>query len=804
VARRLQLSVLLLPALLLVGVRLWAQGGEVPSPPSPSSRDYAPGFLAEVEYRGLLSAQVGSGALVTLESGVERVALADDKMARIQVISPHEVLLTGLVPGRTTLHIWLDDGRRVRYSFQVVRDLDLVRRAIKDLDPRIEVEASTDGTSIMLQGLAPDEATSREAKRRAEAILASSAGGNASVLNLIRYPGSVSTIDELLEETLASVDPRIQVRRIQVGPEPNTASDTFVLEGRVRTVQDLVRAVMLAERQLGGTGTAVRALDDQRVSADRFRGAGGSGGFSDGGGGRNGQGLGGSDPRSSSLSSQLARGLVVTSESGRVISLMEVDSIPQVLVGIRVLEVDRGKARRVGFNFSLETDNLKIGSFTIPGSNSKATIDQAVSDGVINSGANIVGAFVDQTAQILAAVDFMTEKNLARSVAEPNIVTLSGELASILVGGEVPIPTTSANQVSTFSGVFFQDFGVRLDIRPTVTGGDLIAMEVAPSIVRVAPGLAVGGVPGFQVQSVTTTARVRAGQSMLIGGLLSFEDGIEQKRVPGLGALPLFRWKRNTRQERELLFLITPRLVDTEPVAQEEPVVTPPDASTLGLPELDWPRASRRFSAAEPGTVRPDGAPSHFVREEYRGYAPPPESAPVTFPVDSEGGYYPQDYPEDDTGDQGYVEYAEPDAEPAPDSQPMTEPSTPAQMVVIANPCLRMRPEPGPWSEPVDCIEQFTRVDVLENRGEWVRVRLLDGREGWMAGSYLAPVQDDAAAPGAVPAPGRAEPADDAVAAQIAQAEAGQTRLEDQLSRIRSELARIRTASGSGGGSQQH
>jgi hypothetical protein len=395
----------------------------------------------------------------------------------------------------------------------------------------------------------------------------------------------------------------------------------------------------------------------------------------------------------------------------------------------------------------------------------------------------------------------MTEKNLARSVAEPNIVTLSGELASILVGGEVPIPTTSANQVSTFSGVFFQDFGVRLDIRPTVTGGDLIAMEVAPSIVRVAPGLAVGGVPGFQVQSVTTTARVRAGQSMLIGGLLSFEDGIEQKRVPGLGALPLFRWKRNTRQERELLFLITPRLVDTEPVAQDEPVVTPPDASTLGLPELDWPRASRRFSAAEPGTVRPDGAPSHFVREEYQGYAPPSESAPVTFPVDSEGTYYPEEYPEDDYVDEGYVEYAEP--EPVPDTEPMAEPAAPAQMVVIANPCLRMRPEPGPWSEPVDCIEQFTRVDVLENQGEWMRVRLLDGREGWMAGSYLAPVQDDAAAPGAPSAPGGAAPADDTVATQIAQAEAGQTRLEDQLSRIRSELARIRSGSEADGSPQR-
>jgi Flp pilus assembly secretin CpaC len=794
VARSLGFRIPILLALLLASPGSWAQETEVPR--DPAAYDYAPGSLAEVEYRGLLSAQVGSGALVTLESGVERVALADDRMARIQVISPHEVLLTGLVPGRTTLHIWLDDGRRVRYSFQVVRDLELVRRAVKDLDPRIEVEASTDGTSIMLQGLATDEATSREARRRAEAILGSSIGGNAGVLNLIRYPGSVSTTEELLEETLASVDPRIQVRRIQVGSEPSSTADTFVLEGRVRTVQDLVQAVMLAERQLGGTGTRVRALDDERVTADRFRGAFASGGFGGGGGaGQGGHSLGANDPRSSSLSSQLSRGLVVTSESGRVISLMEVDSIPQVLVSIRVLEVDRGKARRVGFNFSLELDKLQVGSFTIPGSTS-ATVNQMLGGDLVAAGANIVGAFVDQTTQILAAIDFMTDKNLARSVAEPNVVTLSGELASILVGGEVPIPTTAANQVSTFSGVFFQDFGVRLDIRPTVSRDDQITMEVAPSIVRVAPGLAVGQVPGFQVQSVTTTARVRAGQSMLIGGLLSFEDGIEQKRVPGLGAIPLFRWKRNSRQEKELLFLITPRLVDTDPVPQDEPVVTPPDIHTLGLPELDWPRAERKFSTAEPSTMRPDGAPSRFVREEYQGYAPPPDSEAVTFPVDAQDPYYDEGYV-----DEGFVEYEEPasQVEPAPAPTPMMEAMAPVQMVVIANPCLRMRPEPGPWSEPVDCIEQFTRVDVIDDQGDWKKVRLSDGREGWMAGSYLAPVQDGAARPEKRPA----TEGDEAIAAQIAQAEAGQGKLEAQLSRIRDELARIRSQDGAGGSPQR-
>jgi SH3-like domain-containing protein len=110
-----------------------------------------------------------------------------------------------------------------------------------------------------------------------------------------------------------------------------------------------------------------------------------------------------------------------------------------------------------------------------------------------------------------------------------------------------------------------------------------------------------------------------------------------------------------------------------------------------------------------------------------------------------------------------------------------------------------MRPEPGPWSEPVDCIEQFTRVDVIDDQGDWKKVRLSDGREGWMAGSYLAPVQDGAARPEKRPA----TEGDEAIAAQIAQAEAGQGKLEAQLSRIRDELARIRSQDGAGGSPQR-
>ena len=66
----------------------------------------------------------------------------------------------------------------------------------------------------------------------------------------------------------------------------------------------------------------------------------------------------------------------------------------------------------------------------------------------------------------------------------------------------------------------------------------LIALEVAPSIVRRSIAIGVGDVPGFSVQSVQTTARVQAGESLVLGGLLSFDEGLEERGIPGLRWIP--------------------------------------------------------------------------------------------------------------------------------------------------------------------------------------------------------------------------------------------------------------------------
>jgi len=585
-----------------------------------------------VEDRGTLRSTVAGGQVLTFSSAVKRIAVADEKLAAIHLVSDREVLINGLKPGVTTLFIWLEDDRRVRYVLRVGPDMDFVEQSLRELDPRISVDSSPDGATLVLRGDVADARTARVAKEQAETLVAGDTSlGVTKVINLLRFPGITANAEDRLAALLEGVDPRITVRRIQVGPEPDPTKDSFVLEGRVRTVSDLQRAIALAERQLGGTGVEVKVANDDRVAFSRFRGLVGSGGTGTSGL----QALQGTEAPPSGLAAKLARGLVVTSESGRVISFLDVDGLAQIMVSIRVLQVDRGKARKMGINFRFDNSHLSIGSYNgpqtpggIPGQ-----LGGQPSVTPLSGTGNLVAAFVDKATSILTAIDFLDSKNLVRSVAEPNILTLSGEQAAVLVGGEVPIPTTSVNQVATVQGFYFQDFGVRLDIRPTVDADGIVTLEVAPSIVRPDSGLGVGQVPGFQVQSVQTTARVEEGQSLILGGLLSFEESLQQKGLPGLQKIPLFRWKSRQHSETELLFVITPQLMGTSSDFATEAKL--PDST-------DWPEDRGEWQDAMPAPeYGPGGVPPSFGTAPeptiiMPAPVPAPAPAPVPMPVTSE------------------------------------------------------------------------------------------------------------------------------------------------------------------------
>lgn len=189
-------------------------------------------------------------------------------------------------------------------------------------------------------------------------------------------------------------------------------------------------------------------------------------------------------------------------------------------------------------------------------------------------------------------LDALQQNGVLTILAEPNITAVTGETASFLAGGEVPIPVpVGGDQV----GIEYKQFGVSLLFTPTLLPNDRISMRVRPEVSSFSDAGMVEisdlTVPALQVRRADTTVEVGSGQTFAIAGLFQRDAGQQVRKVPLLGDVPilgqLFRSSRFQRSETELVILITPYLV--EPVS-ERTLKTPLD-SPQGA--LSSPVASR-------------------------------------------------------------------------------------------------------------------------------------------------------------------------------------------------------------------
>ena len=138
-------------------------------------------------------------------------------------------------------------------------------------------------------------------------------------------------------------------------------------------------------------------------------------------------------------------------------------------------------------------------------------------------------------------INALEQKGVARSLAEPNLVALSGDTASFLAGGEYPIPVPGTlGQVT----VDYKKYGVGLAFTPTVLSGGLINMKIEPEVsqldlnhtVAIASGISV---PALIVRRASTTVELRDGQSFVIGGLLQSNNQNQIEQLPWLGDVPV-------------------------------------------------------------------------------------------------------------------------------------------------------------------------------------------------------------------------------------------------------------------------
>lgn len=190
-----------------------------------------------------------------------------------------------------------------------------------------------------------------------------------------------------------------------------------------------------------------------------------------------------------------------------------------------------------------------------------------------SKGTNIALAGKFLGLDLASAIDLAENEGLAATLAQPNLTAVSGQTASFLAGGEVPLPVVG-NQGQ--SGVEFKEYGVSLSFTPTVLSDGRISMRVKPEVSQLSQAGAVKvngfAFPGISTRRVETTVELGSGQSFMIGGLMQNSSSSSIDRAPGLGNLPilgaLFRSTEYRKNQTELVVIVTPYLV--KPVSERD------------------------------------------------------------------------------------------------------------------------------------------------------------------------------------------------------------------------------------------
>jgi len=173
----------------------------------------------------------------------------------------------------------------------------------------------------------------------------------------------------------------------------------------------------------------------------------------------------------------------------------------------------------------------------------------------------------------MAIINALEGSGFAYTLARPSLVALSGQSASFLAGGEIPIPVPSAG--SDTVTIEYKEFGIRLTLTPTIIGKNRIALKVAPEVSELdysnAITIAGAQVPALTIRRTDTSVSLADGESFVISGLISTTNTSQVNKFPGLGDIPIlgafFRSSSINRQERELLMIVTPHLV--QPLAAD-------------------------------------------------------------------------------------------------------------------------------------------------------------------------------------------------------------------------------------------
>jgi len=260
---------------------------------------------------------------------------------------------------------------------------------------------------------------------------------------------------------------------------------------------------------------------------------------------------------------------------GKVVNLLHVE-VPavesQVMVKVRFCDVDRSASR------SLSLD-LASGAFN---QSTAVGVDPPISTNGMQtfSLSEAINIFLFRhDLNLGAALQLLSSQNLLEMLAEPTVPAINGKQASFLAGGEFPFPIVQPGATGSTITISWREYGIRLNFLPVITPRGTIRLQVSPEVSSLdyTHAVSVGGttVPALSTRKVQTEIELDSGQSFVIAGLLDNQTTENLSKVPGISEIPLigklFQSKTLSRNNSELLVIVTPEIVRPIPAGQPVP-----------------------------------------------------------------------------------------------------------------------------------------------------------------------------------------------------------------------------------------
>ncbi|MGD8236931.1 MAG: pilus assembly protein N-terminal domain-containing protein [Armatimonadota bacterium] len=484
---------------------------------------------------------------------MRRVAVADPHVADVAVASSCQVIVYAIGVGKTAVYVWDDSGfHQIGIS---VFDITPSEMAVERLRPLLGGEyrfVVLSDSMLGIEGVAEDTAEAA----RLDRVLAS-AGDDVKVINLVTLAPEPPPAGPPVEQIAGALGGDYHVWSVnhETVAVEGTAS-TPVEAARARAliaafkpqtnVVDLIREPEAPARSIDhereliadavGDGVHVRTVGGQAIALE------------------------GTLPAEADVErvAQIIETLDVAAPVLNLVTAAAPDQ-QQVLVRVKVAEINTQALEQLGVNWG----HTESGG----GTPSVSFFDQPFLFGqVARKGFN-------QLLDFGAQLNLLVEDDRARILAEPNLLVNDGEEASILVGGEVPIPVPQAGMAGAAAiTIEYKEFGVRMQVTPSILpeAGDApkIHLALAPEVSSIDPSssVTVSGlkVPGFRTRRAETTVTVAPGDTLAIAGLLQSETAKTIRKIPILGDIPiignLFRSKRFTEGKTDLVIMVTPEI----------------------------------------------------------------------------------------------------------------------------------------------------------------------------------------------------------------------------------------------------